>query len=59
MTNEEIVFFTALMGMFSGIITFSIRGLLKSNCVHLKCGCIECNRETAENTKDLEISSTI
>lgn len=59
MTPADIAFFTALMTMMSGTVTFTIRALLKSNCVSVKCGCIECHREPAKNSQDLEMTNEV
>jgi hypothetical protein len=55
MTPAEIAFFTGLMTMLSGTFTFTIRALLKSNCIKVKCGCVECEREATHDPKELEL----
>jgi hypothetical protein len=55
MTPELISFYIGITTILSGTLTFTIRALLKSNCVHVKCGCIECNREHTEDPNQLDI----
>ena len=55
MTPELISFYLGIATILSGTTTFVIRALLKSNCVHVKCGCVECNREATHDPKELEL----
>jgi hypothetical protein len=56
MTPELITFYIGITTILSGTFTFTIRALLKSNCVEVKCGCVECKREHSENPNELEIT---
>lgn len=55
MTPELLSFYLGVTTIVSGTITLVVRAVLKSNCVHVKCGCVECNREHTENQQELEL----
>jgi len=56
MTPEQIAFYTALSATLSGMVTFIVRAVLKSNCTHCKfCGS-ECTREVTHEPKELELT---
>ena len=54
-TMESASVILALASIFSGICIFGMRALLKSDCKKLKCCCLECERDKADEPADLEI----
>lgn len=61
-TTEEIAFYTGLATMLSGVFTITLKALLRSNCVRVKCACFECTREPETNTSrniDVEMFSNV
>lgn len=55
LSTEEIAFYTGIATIMSGVFTITIKALLKSNCVHVKCACIECTRDRDISTNDVDI----
>ena len=53
---EDASLMIALATIFSGIIIVGIKALLKSDCKKLKCFCLSCERDPADNPEDLEIT---
>ena len=61
MTPEEMAFGLSVLTMASGIFTFTIRALLKSNCIGGSCcwGCVNFERAETHNAKELELSTNV
>lgn len=55
-TMENASLLIALATIFSGIIIVGIKALLKSDCKKLKCFCLSCERDSADNPEDLDIT---
>ena len=56
LTDTEIGFYLGLTTVISGLITFIIRALLKSNCVEFRCcRILECKRDITHNPAELDL----
>ena len=55
-TIEHASLIIALATIFSGICIIGIKALLKSDCKKLQCCCLECERDSAEDPGDLDIT---